>query len=302
MAKEFIVMRGLPASGKTSEAKDMVKKHPNQYKIVCRDDLRAMIDNHNWHTDKFSKDKERLIKKLRDVLIIEILKDGKSVISCDMNLSQKNIEHFKQLISKFNKDNNDNVKITEKSFFDVPLEVCIKRDLARPNSVGEKVIRQAYRDFIEPKQDFRPLEQNPSLEKIIICDIDNTVAHMVDRSPYDWKRVGEDLPKTPVINIIKLLSTKYRIFFFSGRDSVCRNETIDWIYKHFGWAENEYRLFMRPGCDNRKDSIVKEELFNTYVKDKFFVEGVFDDRLQVCRIWHKLGVQLFRVGDPDADF
>lgn len=27
-----------------------------------------------------------------------------------------------------------------------------------------------------------------------------------------------------------------------------------------------------------------------------------DDRLRVCRMWHSLGLPVFRVGDPDADF
>ena len=36
-----------------------------------------------------------------------------------------------------------------------------------------------------------------------IVDIDGTVAIMGDRSPFDWARVGEDLPKSPVITVVE---------------------------------------------------------------------------------------------------
>lgn len=32
------------------------------------------------------------------------------------------------------------------------------------------------------------------------------------------------------------------------------------------------------------------------------VDGVFDDRARVCRMWYAKGIPLFRVGDPDAEF
>lgn len=301
MSHQLIYTRGLPGSSKSTWAKQFVLDNPN-WKRINMDELRLMFSA----SDRLSKDAEKFMKKMRDMLIIEALKDGKNVISDNTHLSPKSIEHIKQLVSKFNKDNNSNVKVTEKSFLDVPLEECIRRDLIRPNSVGERVIKKMHRDFIAKETEFTPLVQDKNLPKILLVDIDGTVAsHIGIRSPFDWKRVGEDLPKENVIAIIKVLSDKYKIVFFSGRDSVCRNETIEWIDKHFGWTYafmGDYLLFMREQNDNRKDSIVKEEMFNKYIRDKYFVEGVFDDRLQVCRVWHKLGVQLFRVGDPDSDF
>lgn len=37
----------------------------------------------------------------------------------------------------------------------------------------------------------QPPPYDPSLPGAIICDIDGTLAHMNDRDPYDWHRVGE---------------------------------------------------------------------------------------------------------------
>ena len=141
-----------------------------------------------------------------------------------------------------------------------------------------------------------------NLLEAIIVDIDGTVAIRGDRSPYDWSKVGLDTPNNYVLNVIWTLkeASKTNIVFLSGRDEICRQETIKWLnYQiHF----DDYQLFMRAEGDMRKDSIVKEEIYNREIKDKYFVTAVFDDRLQVCRMWHKLGLPLFRVGDPDSNF
>ncbi len=59
---------------------------------------------------------------------------------------------------------------------------------------------------------------------------------------------------------------------------------------------------MRPDDSNIPDYIVKEKLFNENINGKYNVVGVFDDRLQVARLWSKKGLPLLKVGDPDLDF
>ncbi len=41
-----------------------------------------------------------------------------------------------------------------------------------------------------------------SLPKAIIVDIDGTLAERVNRSPYDWSKVGEDRVKKPIRDIV----------------------------------------------------------------------------------------------------
>ena len=296
MSKQVIVCRGLPGSGKSSWAKEFVSKNPNSWKRINLDELRAMFDNSHQ-----SKGNEKFVKAMRDLLIIEALKDGKNVISDNTHLSPKSVNHIRQLVQKFNKDNNGDVQVEEK-FFDVPVEECIKRDLKRPNSVGQKIIMEMYNLFLAPKAE--PLIQDRSMEKAILVDIDGTVAEMIGRGPFEWKRVGEDYAKTNVISIISALkSVGYKLIFFSGRDSVCREETLVWLNRHLDCGDWDYELYMRPEGDNRKDSIIKKEMFDKYIRNKYYIEAVFDDRLQVCRMWHnEIGLQLFRVGNPDADF
>jgi hypothetical protein len=53
----------------------------------------------------------------------------------------------------------------------------------------------------------------------------------------------------------------------------------------------------RKSGDNRKDSVVKEEIFNEHIKPNFIVEFVLDDRNQVVEMWRKLGLTCLQVAD-----
>ena len=281
--KTVTISRGLPASGKTTWAETMLGNNPGMFKRINKDDIRAMLDNSKW-----SKDNEKFVLRVRDELILMALNEGKHVIIDDTNGHHKHVENIKKLV----KGMNVQVNIKE---FNVDIEECIERDLKRQNSVGEKVIRNMYNQFFKPERKI----YNPDLlyPEAIICDIDGTLALMSDRSPYDWKRVGEDSVNVPIAQILK--TARQDIILLSGRDSICRDETIAWLEKH---NINYDKLYMRPEGDNRKDVIIKKELFDNHVRDKFNVSFVLDDRLQVCQLWHSMGLTLLRVGDPDANF
>lgn len=278
--------KGLPGSGKSFWSKQQIDSNPGMYKRINNDDLRMMLDN-----SKFSKNNEKFIEKVRDNLILMALEDGKHVIVDNTNLAERHYNHIKELVK-------GKADIIIKDFTDIPIETCIKNDLKRFNSVGEKVIREMY------NQTFRKIEtynEDYNLPKAIIVDIDGTLAIKGDRSPYDWAKVGEDKVNEFVKNIVNNYNnhTIGHVIIFSGRDSVCRELTLDWLF------ENEiacHQLFMRPAGNQEKDSIIKKRLFEENVKGKYFVEYVIDDRLQVCRMWNELGLNLLRVGDPDLEF
>ena len=89
------------------------------------------------------------------------------------------------------------------------------------------------------------------------------------------------------------------MFVLTGRKAAHRQVTIDWL------EENQFYcdvLWTRDNGDNRPDWVVKQEIFDTHIAPNYNVLGVFDDRLQVARMWHLKGVPLFRVGDPEAVF
>ena len=63
MAKTLFMMRGLPASGKSTAAKKLVDKYGNCTR-VNKDDLRSMLDN-----GRYSRSNEQFVLKVRDFII-----------------------------------------------------------------------------------------------------------------------------------------------------------------------------------------------------------------------------------------
>jgi hypothetical protein len=136
-----------------------------------------------------------------------------------------------------------------------------------------------------------------------IFDIDGTLANKhPDRDIYEFDKVHMDLLHGNVVGLYKHLRRTlpgHVFIIVSGRGEECREVTEGWLRKH----GIEYdSLYMRSLDDRREDTIVKEEIYNYHIMHQYDVQGVFDDRLRVCRMWHSLGLTVFRVGDPDADF
>ena len=76
-----------------------------------------------------------------------------------------------------------------------------------------------------------------------------------------------------------------------------RGETEAWLDLYVGVPYAE--LFMREYGDTRKDAVVKREIFETEVRDRWRIVGVFDDRQQVVRMWRDLGLTVFQVAEGD---
>ncbi|WP_205752484.1 hypothetical protein [Cryptosporangium phraense] len=131
----------------------------------------------------------------------------------------------------------------------------------------------------------------------VLVDVDGTLAARVtDRSPYDWHRVGEDVPVAAVVTAVRALSAAgHAIVVLSGRDESCRRQTESWLTHHLDVPYRE--LHMRRAKDNRRDDVVKREIYERYVRDRYEVAFVLDDRNQVVRMWRRLGLVCFQVAD-----
>lgn len=283
--KTLYMTKGLPASGKTTAAKALVATQPGT-KRVNKDDLRAMLDNGKW-----SEANERFILGVRDRLISDILDTGCHVICDDTNLAPKHETQLRQ-IAKAHKAAFEILDHTH-----VQPEECITRDLVRPNSVGQKVILDMYDRYLKPAPALAPA-WNMSLPAAVICDIDGTIAEMNGRSPYDWSRVDEDLCRHRVLSVVLSFveDRGQKLVFVTGRDERCREKTKEWLNRFLG---EFYELHMRPAEDTRRDSIVKREIYENHIKDRYNVNAIFDDRPQVIReCWQALGFgdRIFNVG------
>jgi len=131
-------------------------------------------------------------------------------------------------------------------------------------------------------------------DKAIICDIDGTLASRGKCDPHEHEKSGSDSLCDEVKNLLDIYKfNNYRIIILTGRQERFSKITKDWLAKH----NVEYDIFhMRKNDDNRKDSLIKKNMYQKYIKNNFDVELILDDRDQVVEMWRKeLGLKCFQV-------
>ncbi|MEU4619052.1 AAA family ATPase [Actinoplanes sp. NPDC023801] len=294
----LLITRGLPASGKTTFAR---KLQPEVVR-VNRDDLRRMLHGGRLYTQRA----EAQVTQAQRAAVEALLRARGSVIVDDTNLRAKTVREWAEMAARYN------ASFEVHDFTDVPVDECVRRDVDRPEDerVGEDGIRRMHARYLAGKNLPLPIpfadpagpgviyQPDPELPEAVLVDIDGTVALMSGRSPFEWGRVGEDEPNPAVIAAVRAMhAAGHAIVFCSGRDAVCRPETEAWLELFVGVPYEA--LFMRPEGDSRKDSIVKREIFDREVRDRWRIVGVFDDRQQVVRMWRQLGLTVFQVAEGD---
>lgn len=303
--RTVIITQGLPASGKSTYARALLEREPDRWKRINRDDLRAMVGG------TYSKANEDYVRQAKEQLLKTALESGYDVILDDTHLvptTVKKLHRFAESIG--------DVKLIQKAF-NVPVEECLRRNALRTGAarVPDKVIYgmalaagldkgRSLKDsetYYAPRDGFRSIDQDESLPRAIMCDLDGTLALMGDRSPYDASRCDEvDLPNKAVIAcVLAMHAQDVKIVFMSGRDAKYREQTVRFIEKHCQFKDVviPYELHMRPEGDQRKDSIVKRELFDAHVAGRYNVLFVLDDRNQVVLGWRQLGLTCFQVAE-----
>lgn len=282
--------RGLPGSGKTTWARQQRAVRVN------RDDLRLML-----HGGRMGAGwAEMQVTIAQRAQVDALLRAGVDVICDDTNLRAQTVRELAELGAAAG------AQVKLEDFTGVPVDVCVERDAARPNPVGEEVIRTMYARYLAGKR--RPVElppgpaesavyvPPPGKPSAILVDIDGTVAVMSDRSPYDMTRVHMDSPNEPVIATVRAMQAAgHTIIFCSGRTDDGRAATEAWLQTHVGVPHAG--LFMRATGDQRKDSVVKREIFEKQLRDHWRIQAVFDDRNQVVRMWRELGLPVFQVAE-----
>lgn len=300
------ITRGLPASGKSTWAKQMVRWY--DFVRVNRDSIRQQAFGLEGK-GVLSPKQENEVTKLEVALVEAALNAGKSVVVDATHLRQKYAVQWADLAEKHGVD-----FFVED--FKVDAEECIRRNQERPSRerVPDDVIRNMAKRFpihswpkITPsglyskEPPITPYVPDVSKPPAYIFDVDGTLAQIGGgRNPYDASRAMEDTP-TPHVQLMwkHIESGGCEMLVLTGRKHAHRGVTKRWLDK-YGISYDG--LWTRADGDNRPDWIVKQELFDKYIAPNYNVLGVFDDRLQVARMWHLKGVPLFRVGDPEAVF
>ena len=287
---EIILTYGLPGSGKSKWAKSQLSRYPDKYKRVNKDDLRALIDG-----NKYSFENEKFILSIRDEIIIKALNKGKSVIVDDTNfpVGGKHYHRMCEIAQSVG-----NVLVIQK-YFDISLKDALKANKGPYRvEVPESIIRNMYKKHIKGQsfnleslyfQKVKRIKYNFKLPDCVIFDIDGTLAHHNNRNIFDWSKVGTDSLDEQMSLIFEKIkeSLSTHMIIMTGRDGAARKNTEKWLYD----KNLEYDMLLMKGVnDNRKDIIVKKELYEKNIKDKYNVLAVFDDRKQVIEMWRSLGI------------
>lgn len=296
--KKIIVLIGISGSGKSTYASKLMFENKNMI-IVNRDKIRELLfgyteaDIHYYYKRNDLNELEKEVTRYENIMIREALTSGKTVIADSTNLDKKFIQKYFYW----------NVPV-EFVFFDCSLEEAIERDSKRTRQVGEEKIRKQLGRYLYLKQlaqaddqcfksQIVPIVNDDTKPKCIVFDIDGTLAHMYNRFPYQWDLVGEDIPDEAIIMLSQICILKdVKVFICSGRDEICREETINWLSKYLGSSSN-YTLMMRPNKDNRADYKVKHEMWEEICKD-YCITCMIDDRSQVVDYARNLGFKVLQ--------
>lgn len=295
------IYRGLPASGKTTHARQCIDaSRVGSIVRLNRDDLRKMMLPTGYKEPVYQA--EELVTKVQQGQIVALLRGGVDVIIDDTNLRARSVRTLAQLALKAG------ATWSCIDFFGVPVEECLRRDAARENAVGEEVILRMYRKYLSngrtllvPEVEIgvtgKPYEPVAQTPMAVICDVDGTVAlHHDVRDPYDTSKYHLDKPNEPVAHLIrKEFDDGNEVIFCSGRDEEFRAVTEEWLRDHVMPSYTHFELFMRPMGDKRNDAIVKLELFDTHIRDEFNVVRVYDDRDRVVDAWRSIGLTVLQV-------
>ena len=149
--QKLIIMRGLPASGKSTKASDLVFPNEKYYR-VNRDLLREMLSFNMW-----SEEMEKLAVDIEVMAVRKLLNGGYTVIVDDTNLLPKHELKWSNLAKEYGVD-------FEVIHINTDVDECVRRDKDRGGrKVGEKVIRQMFKQYMESWEEERKIDNEITL-------------------------------------------------------------------------------------------------------------------------------------------
>ena len=323
--RTIMVMKGLPGSGKSRKAAEVIKKEPGRWVRINRDDLRGMCvgpGNNPYGGNR--NEREDLVRNFKNELVRQACREGFDVILDDTHLVPQTVKKIHELAQSIG-----DIKVIEVAVNE-SVETCIERDSKREGfaKVGEKVIKDMARGAgldrgrkLSDKEAYYPprwapggggdngmgYTDDPNLITTIDCDLDGTTSLLNGRSPYDASNCDKDPPNTPVVECIKGMyqylviraiaekkdPTKVKVLFTSGREEKYREPTERFLAEHLPGIP--YELHMRKTGDMRKDAIIKREMFDNEIRGRYNILFVLDDRNQVVDNWREMGLHCFQV-------
>ena len=182
-----------------------------------------------------------------------------------------------------------------------PYDVCFERVMARKDHETIKddvAARQALGLFFSK---YERVQDNEADEVVRVwpegnkpsavwIDVDNTMSDATHREHYlqgpkkNWKGFFSEMSNDPVNKWCKALAnalyfgSEIDVLICSARPDDYRKQTEEWLNKN---DVRYHKLIMRSRNDQRKDSIVKEIMYEFEIKTRYNLLFSIDDRKQV---------------------
>lgn len=304
------MLSGLPASGKSSYAKEMDALRVNL------DDIRAMM---GWRShESWSRAKEEVAIESMLATIEAAVEDGHDVCVDNTHLTARMPGKIRRRVG--------GRASFEVVYLHCPVDECIKRDAAREKSVGESTIRkmaktaakwQLTNEYMNVWPQVEKVEHTAGVPECIIVDLDGTLALHTTRDPYHAERCDEDELDSAVEAVLfgyaltmHQAAWPYRVIFLSGREATesVRAKTDKWLRDKLALVADypehgiESELYMRAEGDKRPDFVVKHDLFNEHIRGKYNTLFALDDRRSIVRLWEELGIKTLAVSSLKKEF
>lgn len=297
---QLLILIGIPASGKSTWAKSFIRSNADWVR-VSRDDFRLMLKEAQMTEPKI----EEMISTLVRHTIRESLMRKLNVI---VDATNVRIDRIQEFVDEFKYYADVNYRV-----FDVSLKVALERNKARDAKVPEAVIEAMHKQFkgVMDSFHFQPSKKQHIRERIepdfknpkpqaVIFDIDGTLANIGDRGIYDTDKVYKDHVVELVAEQVKYHKEKGRVIIIvTGRDDSAKIVTEEWLALH---GIDYSHFFMRKDGDYRKDSIVKKEIYDTFIEPAYNVVCAYDDRHQVLDMWYDEKIFTFNVNQGNHAF
>jgi len=285
---KMIITVGAAGSGKTKWAESRVKSSLEDWIVIARDKVRLGLQQELGISKyKHTKQNEKKVTDLCLQLFDYATMNDKNIIIADTNLNHKTRDLWK----KRGEDAGYEVEFKD---FPMTFDEILDINKHKGNkAIPEKVLLKQWKQWCEYKGR-RKYIPDETKRKAIIVDIDNTIAAIGKRSPYDWKNVGKDIPRRKIINMIQQFATLNRavLIFMTGRSGVCYQQTREWLCEHTYFTGGlGDMLLMRDQNDSRREWILKEELFWGLIAENYNVISVFESRPKVVDMWYDIGIE-----------
>jgi hypothetical protein len=235
------------------------------------------------------------------------MQQGHDIVVDNMNLNPKEVKFWEDIVNRHNREVTSTssqigyeYEIEFKDFF-IPLEECIRRDAARPNPIGEKVIRDTwrkYKHFIQTSEvekyvnNLRAWDAGKPI--CVVVDMDSTLCFNTTKRPWFGEGAAEgmkyDIANDDVCAVVKKLQETYPIVLATGRDTSQEEVTKQWLLDH---EINVSEFYFRTEGDYRKGVEVKREQIEK-ILEKYNVLAIFDDCEPIVQMYRDMGLTVLQ--------